>query len=52
MAKLTKAIWGAASPQELPRWHEADEECPDGLVEAAKKAGALSSAKEKAPAGK
>lgn len=49
MAKLTKAIWGAADAGALPQWHEAGEECPAALEDQAKAQGAL---EQKAPAKK
>lgn len=50
MAKLTKAIWGAAGAGELSRWHEAGQECPPALEAEAERQGAIEA--KKAPAKK
>lgn len=48
MAKLTKAIWGAADAGALSRWHEAGDDCPPALEDAARACGALETPKGRA----
>lgn len=52
MVTLTKALWGAASKDGLPRWHEAGQECPELLIEEATAQDALEKPASKPKAGK